>query len=50
MPRGPLLIGDPDHVAGYRIEARLGQGGQGVVYLGRDPPGRPVAVKLLHAR
>ncbi|MGI5127519.1 serine/threonine-protein kinase [Pseudonocardia sp. CA-107938] len=48
MARGPLLVGDPDHVAGYRLEARIGQGGQGVVFLGRDRTGRAVAVKLLH--
>jgi hypothetical protein len=48
MPRGPLLPGDPDRVAGYRLEGRLGQGGQGAVFLGRDPAGPAVAVKLLH--
>src|SRR5215207_7174523 len=48
MSRGPLLPGDPDRVAGYVLEARLGQGGQGAVFLGRDGAGRAVAVKLLH--
>src|SRR3954471_12657902 len=47
MPRGPLLPGDPDRIAGYRLEGRLGHGGQGAVFLGRDPAGRTVAVKLL---
>ncbi len=49
MSRGPLLPGDPDRIAGYVLSARLGEGGQGAVFLGRDPAGRPVAVKLLHA-
>src|SRR4051794_40520569 len=47
MPRGPLLPGDPDRIAGYRLEGGLGHGGQGAVFLGRDPAGRTVAVKLL---
>ncbi|WP_344242648.1 serine/threonine-protein kinase, partial [Actinocorallia libanotica] len=45
----PLRSGDPEAVGGYRLTGRLGQGGQGVVYLGEGPEGRPVAVKLLHA-
>lgn len=49
MSRGPLQPGDPDHIAGYALQARLGQGGQGVVFLGHDRAGRPVAVKLLHS-
>lgn len=44
----PLLPGDPDEVGGYRLEGRLGSGGQGVVYLGRTADGTPVAVKILH--
>ncbi|TQS29211.1 serine/threonine-protein kinase [Microbispora sp. KK1-11] len=45
---GPLLTGDPAEIGGYRLEGRLGAGGQGVVYLGRTADGAPVAVKLLH--
>ncbi|MET8162424.1 serine/threonine-protein kinase [Sphaerisporangium sp. NPDC005289] len=34
----------------YRILGLLGEGGQGAVYRGEAPDGRPVAVKVLHAR
>ncbi len=42
---------DPDVDLGrYRIERRVGQGGGGTVYRGRDPElGRAVAIKILHA-
>ncbi|MCA2228473.1 serine/threonine-protein kinase [Nonomuraea aurantiaca] len=43
----PLLPEDPPAVGPYRLFGRLGAGGQGVVYLGQGPDGRPVAVKLL---
>lgn len=42
--------GDPASLGPYTIEARLGEGGQGTVYLGRDPAGERVAVKVLHPR
>jgi predicted Ser/Thr protein kinase len=45
----PLRPGDPARVAAYGIIARLGEGGQGVVYLGRSPEGAAVAVKLLRS-
>ncbi|WP_344480902.1 serine/threonine-protein kinase [Nonomuraea monospora] len=41
---------DPSRLGEYRILRRLGQGGQGVVYLGESPQGALVAVKLMHAR
>ncbi|GAA2882994.1 hypothetical protein GCM10010517_46180 [Streptosporangium fragile] len=47
---GPLAVGDPERIGGYRLVGVLGDGGQGVVYLGRDPSGRRVAVKVLHVR
>ncbi|SEM34148.1 serine/threonine-protein kinase [Nonomuraea pusilla] len=45
----PLTPDDPVALGGYRLERRLGEGGQGVVYLGRGASGEPVAVKLLGA-
>ncbi|MGI5286348.1 hypothetical protein ACQEVF_23820 [Nonomuraea polychroma] len=43
-----LLPDDPKAVGPYRLEGRLGVGGQGTVYVGRDGSGGFVAVKLLH--
>ncbi|MQA94150.1 MAG: protein kinase [Streptosporangiales bacterium] len=43
----PLRAGDPAFVGPYRITGRLGAGHQGVVFLGEDRRGSPVAVKLL---
>ncbi|MEV4381763.1 serine/threonine-protein kinase [Streptosporangium sp. NPDC049644] len=45
-----LRSGDPTAFGPYAIEARLGEGGQGTVYLGRDPAGGSVAVKVLHPK
>jgi serine/threonine protein kinase len=43
----PLQQADPTQVGRYRLTARLGSGGMGVVYLGQGPDGRQVAVKVL---
>ncbi|MEV0403967.1 serine/threonine-protein kinase [Actinoallomurus sp. NPDC050550] len=43
----PLTPHDPPAVGGFRLLGRLGEGGQGVVYLGEPSPGERVAVKLL---
>jgi len=45
----PLEPGDPDRLGDHTLTGRLGEGGQGTVFLGEGPRGR-VAVKLLHAR
>jgi O-methyltransferase involved in polyketide biosynthesis len=45
----PLRSTDPPEWAGYKLVSRLGEGGQGVVYLGRGVDGRQVAIKILHA-
>ncbi|GLY85689.1 MDR family MFS transporter [Actinoallomurus iriomotensis] len=43
----PLRPGDPQSLGEYELVGRLGEGGQGVVFLGRAPDGAHVAVKLL---
>lgn len=47
IPAPPLRTGDPSRLGGYTLLGRLGQGGMGVVYLGRDPGGRLVAIKVI---
>ena len=43
----PLRDTDPREVSGYRLLGRLGEGGQGVVFLAVGPAGSRAAVKLL---
>ncbi|MEU5956823.1 protein kinase [Streptomyces sp. NPDC047525] len=43
-----LRGGDPAEIGGYPLEARLGSGGMGTVFLARTASGRPVAIKLIH--
>ncbi|QFG23556.1 serine/threonine protein kinase [Actinomadura sp. WMMB 499] len=51
MPEAlPLQPGDPRRLGSYEVTGRLGVGEQGAVFLGADPAGRTVAVKLLHVR
>lgn len=44
----PLSAEDPQRLGPFELTGRLGEGGQGVVYLGQGPAGEQVAVKLLH--
>lgn len=44
----PLAADDPRRLGAYDIVARLGEGGQGIVYLGKSDSDEQVAVKLLH--
>lgn len=43
----PLRPEDPTRVGDYDLVARIGKGGQGVVYLGKAPDGTRVAVKVM---
>ncbi|KIF01025.1 serine/threonine protein kinase, partial [Streptomyces sp. RSD-27] len=44
-----LSADDPREIGGYRLHARLGAGGMGVVYLAYTPGGRPIALKAVRA-
>ncbi|MBB5873669.1 putative Ser/Thr protein kinase [Allocatelliglobosispora scoriae] len=48
-PAPVLHPGDPRRVGGVRLLGRLGEGGMGVVFLGRAESGRLVAVKVIRA-
>src|SRR4029077_4136072 len=47
VARAPLQQTDPARVGRYRLVARLGAGGMGVVYLAEPRGAQPVAVKVL---
>ncbi|GLZ10281.1 hypothetical protein Acsp04_05160 [Actinomadura sp. NBRC 104425] len=49
MEVGALRSGDPVRLGSYDLIGRVGEGGQGSVFLGESPDGRQVAIKLLHA-
>jgi YVTN family beta-propeller protein len=44
----PLHPGDPARIGPFALVARLGAGGMGQVYLGRDEHGRQAAIKVVH--
>ncbi|MGW3951320.1 bifunctional serine/threonine-protein kinase/ABC transporter substrate-binding protein [Streptomyces sp. NPDC004752] len=45
----PLTVADPESVGGFRLLARIGAGGMGVVYLARSAGGALAAVKVIRA-
>jgi serine/threonine protein kinase len=48
MQADALRPGDPKRLGSYELLGRLGDGGQGIVFLGRAENGTDVAIKLLH--
>jgi ABC-type amino acid transport substrate-binding protein len=51
MPHiSPLVAGDPSELGSFRLSGRVGEGGQGIVYLGVNEQGEQAAIKLLHVK
>ncbi|MEV3983799.1 transporter substrate-binding domain-containing protein [Nonomuraea sp. NPDC049758] len=51
MPQiAPLVAGDPALLGSFRLSGRIGEGGQGIVYLGVNEQGERAAIKLLHVK
>ncbi|WP_157252376.1 serine/threonine-protein kinase [Nonomuraea typhae] len=51
MPQiAPLVAGDPGQLGSFRLTGRVGEGGQGIVYLGVNEQGERAAIKLLHVK
>lgn len=51
MPQiSPLVTGDPTELGSFRLSGRVGEGGQGIVYLGVNGDGERAAIKLLHIK
>ncbi|WP_214320797.1 serine/threonine-protein kinase [Nonomuraea sediminis] len=51
MPQiSPLVAGDPSQLGSFRLTGRIGEGGQGIVYLGANEQGERAAIKLLHVK
>ncbi|WP_188191069.1 serine/threonine-protein kinase [Nonomuraea sp. SYSU D8015] len=51
MPQiSPLMAGDPTQLGSFRLSGRVGEGGQGIVYLGVNEAGERAAIKLLHVK
>lgn len=46
-PFSPLAPDDPAEIGGYRLVARLGEGGMGLVYLAATQSGRRLAIKVI---
>ncbi|MFE6838291.1 serine/threonine protein kinase [Streptomyces sp. NPDC057705] len=44
---GPLGPNDPQEIAGYRLLAKIGEGGMGSVYFSRTRGNQPVALKVI---